>query len=315
MMMRIPGILLMLAALLWSWGFVPSVLAQASEEPSDYAGFNRFPGSQITNYRHSESTVYRLPLGRMQRVDGQVAPGRSRRMTGELYRITYEIPAGFTAEDAFEHFSGQLLESEEAALFECSGRGCGSSNYWANDMFDNRVLYGPVEGQFYMAAAYRSMDDGRPVRGYAALYTVTRGNRRVYAHLDFLEVPESEIGSLMVTPDAIRLQLQQSGAAIIPRLAFDEQDSLVDDGGIELIMETLQRDSLLEVMIVSHLWESGSGTADLQRRSEQRAELIRQRLLSEGVGEDRVTAHGAGPLAPWCPAGPCYERVELVRQP
>lgn len=290
-------------------------LTQPGDERGDYAGFDRFPGSSISDYRQSDSTVYRLPLGRMQRVDGQVAPSRSERMTGELRRITYRIPDGFTAQDAFQHFREQLLLSDEVALYECQGRGCGSSNYWANDIFDNRVLYGPVEGQYYMAASYRASHNGRPVRGYAALYAVTRGNRRVYAHLDFLELPEGASEPLMVTPDAMRRQLEQSQAVVVPRLAFDADDELVEDGGIELIVEALQLDTLLEVYVVAHLREPGVEMERLMERSAARARNVVERLEEDGVGSGRVSAHGAGPLAPWCRAGDCGDRVELVLQP
>jgi hypothetical protein len=251
----------------------------------------------------------------MQRVDGRVAPSRIERMTGNLRRITYQIPDGFTAEDAFEHFSEQLLTTDEVALYECQGRGCGSSNYWANDVFENRVLYGPVEGQYYMAAGYRSSDNGEPVRGYAALYAVTRGNRRVYAHLDFLELPEGAGQPLMVTPDAIRRQLEQSQAAVIPRLTFDADDALVEDGGIELIVEALQRDTLLEVYVVAHLRDPGVAVERMLERSTARATQVLERLLEEGIDDGRVSAHGAGPLAPWCRAGDCDERIELVLRP
>lgn len=292
-----------------------AVFAQSADEQGDYAGFNRFPGASITEYRQNDSTVYRLPLGRMQRVDGQVAPSRSERMTGDLRRITYRIPEGFTAEEAFEHFREQLLSTDEVALYECQGRGCGSSNYWANDVFENRVLYGPVEGQYYMASAYRSSHDGRPVRGYAALYAVTRGNRRVYAHLDFLELPEGAGEPLMVTPDAIRRQLELSQAVVIPRLAFDAGDRLIEDGGIELVVEALQRDTLLEVYVVAHLREPGVETERLIERSASRAAQVADRLEEDGVGAGRVSAHGVGPLAPWCLAGDCGERIELVLRP
>ncbi|MEX1197041.1 MAG: DUF4892 domain-containing protein [Pseudohongiellaceae bacterium] len=291
-------------------------LAQSVDEPGDYAGFTRFPDATVTEYRRSGDTVYRLPLGRMQRVDGQVAPGRSERLRGDLYRITYEIPDGFTAEDAFEHHREQLLSTDEVAQYECQGRGCGSSNYWANDVFGNRVLYGPVEGQYYMASSYRSNRSGRSVQGYAALYTVTRGNRRVYAHLDFLEMPQGDGEPLMaITPDAILRQLEQSQAVGIPRLAFDADDELIEGDGIELLVDALQRDTLLEVYVVAHLRESGVGMERLLERSAARAEAVVDRLVEEGVGAGRVSAHGAGPLAPWCLSGDCRERVELVLQP
>lgn len=293
-----------------------SGLAQSADEQGDYAGFVRFPGASITDYRQTDNTVYRLPLGRMQRVDGQVAPSRSERLNGDLYRITYEIPDGFTAEDAFEHFREQLLSTDEVAQYECQGRGCGSSNYWANDVFGNRVLYGPVEGQYYMASSYRSSQNGRSVQGYAALYTVTRGNRRVYAHLDFLELPDdASEPPLAVTPDAILRQLEQSQAVAVPRLAFNADDELVEDDGIELLVEALQRDALLEVYVVAHLREAGAGLDLLLERSTARARAVLDRLLEDGIAAGRVSAHGAGPLAPWCRAGDCDERVELVLQP
>lgn len=295
---------------------VPSALAQSVNEQGDYAGFTRFPGASITDYRQASNTVYRLPLGRMQRVDGQVAPSRSERLTGDLYRITYEIPDGFTAEDAFEHFREQLLSTDEVAQYECQGRGCGSSNYWANDVFGNRVLYGPVEGQYYMASSYRSSQNGRAVQGYAALYTVTRGNRRVYAHLDFLELPDgSSEPPLAVTPDAILRQLEQSRAVAVPRLAFNADDELVEDDGIELLVEALQRDALLEVYVVAHLREADAELDLLVERSTVRARAVLERLLEDGIDAGRVSAHGAGPLAPWCRAGDCGERVEVVLQP
>lgn len=293
----------------------PAAALGQSVNGDDYAGFNRFPGSTLTEYRLEEQTVYRLPLGRMQRVDGVVAPDRAERFNGRLYRLTYEIPGGFTAEDAFQHFSEQLLQGGQAALFECRGRRCGSSNYWANDVFDNRVLYGPVEGQFYLAATYRSRHDGQPVQGYAALYTVTRGNRRVYAHLDFLELPEGASGELLITPDAIRRQLEDTGAAVIPRLQFSDDSTLGESGGIEMIVDILQSDSLLEVFVVAHLREPETDLDALLSRSRQRAEVIRELLVEAGITPSRVVARGVGPLAPRCPAQDCSERIELVTRP
>lgn len=294
---------------------VPGVALGQSADGDDYAGFNRFPGSTLTEYRQEEQTVYTLPLGRMQRVDGVVAPDRSERVTGRLYRLTYEIPAGFSAADAFQHFSEQLLRGGQLALFECRGRRCGSSNYWANDVFDNRVLYGPVEGQFYLAATYRSRHEGQPVNGYAALYTVTRGNRRVYAHLDFLELPEGASSELLITPDAIRRQLEDTGAAVIPRLSFADNDGLEESEGVGLIVDILQSDSLLEVFVVAHLREADEDLDTLVTRSSRRAESIRERLVESGITASRVIARGVGPLAPRCPAQDCNERIELVIRP
>ncbi len=278
---------------------------------SDYAAFERFPGSNITEHRLERSTVYNLALGRMQRVDGRVSPSRSERLQGRLTRVTYEIPSGFTASEVYDYWREQLLIGGQAVLFECQGRGCGSSNFWANDKFGNRVLYGPETNQYYVATTFRSMRDGQEVNGYAALYTITRANRRVYAHLDFLELPADETGEVTMTPEAVMLRLNQDGSAVIQGIAFDADDNLSDDSGIELIVQALRRDTLMQVYVVAHL----QGEQDLDTllaRSAERAQAVQDALVAAGIDESRLGAHGVGPLAPFCRPGPCDDRVEVV---
>ena len=285
---------------------------------SDYASFQRFPGATIVDYRQEPSTVYNLPLGRMQRAAGTVAPSRAERFQGHLRRITYEIPDGFPASEVFEFYREQLLSQGQQALFTCQGRGCGSSNFWANDVFGNRILYGPETNQYYLASTYQGVSDQSPVAGYAALYVVTRANRRMYAHIDFLELPAplaaEQREGLNTTPQALEQRLMRERNVVITDLMFDENDELVNDQGIELIVDVMRRNALLEVYVVGHLQDSGS-LAELQARSEQRARLVMDRVAAAGIDADRMQAHGLGPLAPTCRPGPCGQRIELVLQP
>ncbi|MDH7945097.1 DUF4892 domain-containing protein [Pseudohongiella sp. SYSU M77423] len=286
---------------------------------SDYAGFQRFPGSEIVDYRTENSTIYPLALGRMQRVTGSVSASESERLQGHLRRITYAIPDGFGAEEVYNHFRSQLLSAGQRELFACQGRGCGSSNYWANDHFNNRILYGPEAGQYYMASTFQSQSNGEEVLGYAALYVVRRGNRRLYAHLDFLELAgaqaEQQRADVLTTAQAMQLRLEDSGVIVIPGISFDDNDVLTEDQGLTLLADVLQRDALLELHLVGHMQEEGDGQGQLQllqQRSLQRAEAVRQRLVELGVDEDRLEAHGVGPLAPYCRPGPCQQRIEAV---
>lgn len=278
---------------------------------SDHERLMRFPGSHITDYRQVGDTNYRLALGRMQRVNGRVTAGREERVQGFLTRITYQIPAGYPGADVFAHFSRQLLAAGGAELFRCQGRGCGSSNFWANDIFANRILYGPETDQFYLAATLSDGDGG--IAAYAAVYVITRGNRSVYAHLDILELRDGGAEAPITTPEALLLKLRQEGSAILPGLVFDDQDELTDDSGLALLINTLRSDPLLRVYLVAHLRVAGElGT--LMERSQRRAGTVVSRLLDAGIEPDRVSAQGVGPLAPACRLSPCAERVELVTQ-
>jgi outer membrane protein OmpA-like peptidoglycan-associated protein len=301
------------AVVFFGLGVASVSLAQQRElsAASDYAGFQRFPGSDISDYREEPRAVYNLALGRMQRVDGRVVPSNDERLQGRLTRITYEVPSGFTAEEVYSYWRDQLLTGGQSPLFECQGRGCGSSNYWANDKFGNRVLYGPESNQYYLATTFQSTRDSRPVTGYAALYAITRANRRVYAHLDYLELPADASGEITMTPEAVILRMNQDGSVVLRNLSFGDDDALVDDSGIDMIVQTLRRDSLLQVYLVAHL--QGDGDLDnLMERSARRANALKEALVGAGIDESRLEAHGVGPLAPYCRPGPCDERVEMV---
>jgi outer membrane protein OmpA-like peptidoglycan-associated protein len=282
---------------------------------TDYPGIDRFPGSVIVDFRQDPSTVYNLALGRMQRAAGRVAASQSERFQGHLRRITYEIPDGFTASEVYDHFRAQLLTPGQRELFACQGRGCGSSNFWANDVFNNRILYGPETSQYYLASTYRAERQGGEVTGYAALYVVTRANRRMYAHLDLLELSAARAAeqqaAIFSTPEAMLSRLEQDSAVVVPGLSFDENDHLIADEGLALLVAVLRREPMMQVYIVGHS-QGDAPLAELVSRSERRAQAVVQRLIDAGITASRLEAQGVGPLAPYCRPGPCSQRIEVV---
>ncbi len=291
---------------------VPQSLAQRGDVPgsSDPAMVDRFPGSRIVDYQHLADTSYNLVLGRMQRVNGRVTPGASERLRGTLSRITYSIPSGFAAEEVYNYFGRQLLQDAAPALFSCQGRDCGSSNFWANDVFSNRILYGPEASQYYLVA---NPDSGEDSNTYVAVYVVTRANRSVYAHLDVLELPAGEAPSLNTTPEALLQRLRREQSVVLAGFGFDSQDQLEDSSGIELAANVLRREPLINVYIVAHLRGSGELEA-LVERSGERARQVRQALIEAGINGNRIIARGVGPLAPVCNGGSCEQRIEMVLQ-
>jgi hypothetical protein len=211
-----------------------------------------------------------------------------------------------------------LLSANQRELFNCQGRDCGSSNFWANDVFGNRILYGPETGQFYMASTYESELQQQTVSGYAALYVVTRANRRLYAHVEFLELSASQAAeqraAQIVSPQALASRLQADGMAVVPGLVFNENDELGDNEGLELLAAVLRADALLNIYIVGHFQAEASLDEQIQR-SRARAELVRNSLIDAGIAASRLDAQGVGPLAPFCRPGPCRQRIEVIVRP
>lgn len=295
-------VLLCLSVVAWS--------QSSLEAAQDFGRVERFPGAEIVDFRTPGITNYPLALARMQRVNGRVSAAREERVLGELTRITYRIPDAYPAREVFNYYADQMLAAGPE-LFRCQGRGCGSSNFWANDVFGNRILYGPEAEQFYLASSVTNGNGA--ITAYVALYVITRGNRSVYAHLDVLELEEQVSEAPSTTPEALELNLRQTGSVVLHGLRFDAEDRLVDEGGVALLTSMLRNAPLLKIYVVGHL----SAEQELQvllARSLARAQSVVEQLLAQGIVGQRVLAQGVGPLAPACRQAPCAERIEIVLQ-
>ncbi|WP_028470937.1 DUF4892 domain-containing protein [Neptunomonas japonica] len=159
-----------------------SSIAYATDDltgSADDGVLERFRGSWIVNYKTAPLTDYALPLGGVEQVNGVERLEREERITGRLTRISYRIPEGNKTRKVFNFFKTQLEMKKAEILFSCQGRECGSSNYWANDVFDFSKLYGVERSQYYLAARLPGVT--------VLMYTVERGNRKLYAHIDVIE--------------------------------------------------------------------------------------------------------------------------------
>jgi hypothetical protein len=300
-----------LLLLLWLYSAVGLIAQHVTDVAGavDYSEVARFPGSVISDYRTPGMVNYRLALGRMQRVNGRVVAGAEERIEGSLTRISYQIPDGYPGADVFNYFSGQMLD-KGPEVYRCQGRGCGSSNLWANDIFENRILYGPEQEQFYLVTTIGEPESN--VFAYIALYVITRGNRAVYAHLDILEPDVAGDGSGM-SATLMAARLQEQGSVVAMGITFDEQDTLLEQSGFALIQSMLEENQQLQVYVVAHLQGDGA-LEQLLARSQVRAQLLVEQLVSAGISRQRLVPQGIGPLAPACAQQPCAERIELVLQ-
>ncbi len=281
--------------------------AQRSD-PADHALFSGFPDAGISEFETVGNVNYRVVLGSLQSVRGQVTPEASERVRGDLTRILYQVSDGFSGQDVYDFFREQMRMRGYRELFACAGRACGSSEYWANDIFGNRILYGPVRNQYYLA-----MGSEPPGQFYISAYVITRSNRQLLAYLEIIEPGGGAANPLAAAPAFLLEQLRETGGVVLSGLAFGAGDRLAADAGLDAVAELLRREPELRLFIVAHL-QGEDGLEQLLARSQARAEAVRQSLLEQGVAAERLAARGLGPLSPLCVAGDCAERVELVPQ-
>jgi hypothetical protein len=149
----------------------------------DPLGIERFPRSWIVDYqRDAEVRPREFVMGRVERLRRDVRVQDLLRVESGLESATYRIPDGVPVADVAAHFHTVL---EGAVLFRCTGRDCGRSNEWANQIFGKALLYGPDGNQAYMAREWQ----GRLI----SVYVIERGNRRVYAHLQVLDPADETV--------------------------------------------------------------------------------------------------------------------------
>ena len=120
-------------------------LASAAQTDGIVLGFRDhslvagFADSVILERELQRDTNYRIILGALERVRGQVIPEDSKRLRGDVTKITYDVSQEFTGEDVYAFYQEQLTAKNYEMLYSCEGRECGSSNYWANDIFRNKI--------------------------------------------------------------------------------------------------------------------------------------------------------------------------------
>lgn len=260
-----------------------------------------YGGARLDRYDAHETSDYTLPLSAWRRAAGEWRLEQSERLEGNLQRFTYRIPEGHSPREAHRYWIAALQPLNPTRLFSCRGRGCGPSNQWANAVFDNRELYGLDEQQWY--DAFEVQQGGQ--RYGLALYSVERGNRRVYTHLDMVALDAGARQELAVTADGLLVPLQERGYVVLSRA--DE----VDAARIEALALALQKDSSLHLLVVGHAYGSGPLPA-LQQRSLLQAERVVKQLVDRGVPARRLEAVGVGPVAPGHAGS--VDRVELVRR-
>lgn len=293
----------------------PAHAQSAGEQTAgaDHPLLMRFPDSEIVEYDRTNELNHQLVLGTLQRTRGEVVPESAERLKGRVTRIVYAIPSDYQVSDVREFFAQQLRERGDSILFSCEGRACGSSNYWANDIFKRRILYGPERNQYYLAARSNTALENDP---FLALYLITRANKRLYAYVEIIESEIAVAPQALVNEGLLAATLREKGSVVLPWIQFNTADGgdeeLDDPSALDYLVRLLRTDPEIRVYLVSHLTAPERSLESLLEQSENRAQLIKAVLLEKGIVGARIEAAGVGPLAPSCALSDCSDRIELV---
>ncbi|GGD08872.1 DUF4892 domain-containing protein [Halopseudomonas salina] len=244
-------------------------LALAETVPQGLS-INPFPGAQITDSKVLPQADHAVVIGLVRKVNNRLRAEREVRATGELIRVTFEIPRIHSRAEGFEHVRDQLLARPHSMLFYCEGRECGASSLWANEVLDNSRLYGPEENQAYLSVRLEE-DPQRLV----SVYAITRGNQRSYVHVDQFTPEEPIVEPLYPTPSTLLKLLHANGRLALPGLELGlvtEKPRAEDpEVWINLVNRMLRSDTRVRVAI-----------------SGQQAPAVMQRLIDLDIRSSRL---------------------------
>jgi hypothetical protein len=185
----------------------------------------------------------------------------------------------------------QLNERGAQVLFECTGRDCGPSSIWANDLFGQSRLYGIDNTQFYAAL--------RLEQAHAAIYAVRRGNGRTFLHLDLLE------NEAHARNDPVMLLAQQGYVEL-------QEWPESSDRAVATILDMMQAMPGQELWLVVH-WQ-GQDLELTLRQSQEAADRLLRQVVDKGGDVRRLKAKGVGSLVPSVLGGRRQVAVVVLRR-
>ncbi|NNU79180.1 OmpA family protein [Halovulum dunhuangense] len=244
----------------------------------------------------------RLPTGRHGADD---TPGIT--LEGRVLIRTWRIPAGSGEPlSVLRGLRPQLESAGYRPVFECESEGCGGFDF----RFANRVLPAPaMEFDLTDFRALTARRDGAhiglilsrsPRGGFVQAIEVTEAAEA----LPVLRVPEASGLTGAANPsstDDLGARLRQEGRAVLERVAFAPGARRLEAEAIaalEPLAALLRADPALSVILVGHTDNEGGLAANIEV-SRIRAEAVRRALIeSHGIPAERLSAEGAGFLAP-----------------
>jgi hypothetical protein len=263
-----------------------------------------FPDSRLEQEVTISSPGHLVLFSPVREVNNEIRSAAMARLPVKGVGQLYEVQGGANREEARDYYLRELQTLGAQILFECSGRNCGRSNVWANQIFDQSSLYGRDNNQDYLVAG--SVDEnGKP--WLTLVYTVTRANQRQYVWVEHLVSPQgTEIPGL--GNESARIK----GPVIVPwkgsityRFEWSGADRrIVNDWAGE-------EGARVILTAYSELKQNESFEESLAR-AEKAAKSLAQVLAKSGVSESQQTIITVGPAVVVPNPDRQGDRVELM---
>jgi len=255
--------------------------------PTTALGNEAFPRAVLEQTEVLEDAEYRLILSGLKNRATVISGKVERLINADVKRELWQLSSNHNIKQVMDHYLSQWAAGE--VLYQCSGLDCGSSNFWANKIFNNSKLYGRDINQSYAVV----IDPKEKTKIYV-LYAIQRSKQTIYFNLD--EVDSSDA----VEDDAVEKQKittalsKESGW--LPGL--HTIDGRIDEQESDILIETLRDlDAGIKrrLYLVVHCYQANN-MADNFACSTRLSQQLRAAIYDDF--EIPVYGHGALTLPP-----------------
>lgn len=149
-----------------------------------------YPETRLETERQIHSPSHRVMLSPIREVRNEIRSESVARVPVEGQGRLLQLNPDTSRQQARTWYQAQLEGLGADFLFDCSGRECGRSNAWANQIFHQSTLYGRDQDQDYLAAG---VVDEQGQGWLVLVYTVTRGNQREYVWVEELKLARGAV--------------------------------------------------------------------------------------------------------------------------
>lgn len=191
-----------------------------------------YRGANIVKSKPVEKSYIEIPLAKIYRSGRGWEPEKIEIVEGTAVQTLYKIGRNVPMETV-EQFYQEAIQnlSDVEMLFTCQSRSCGSSNAWANNFFNDYLLYGSDSSQSLWVLRDQSMH-------YWVVYLNRRGAGDIMVRIDEVVPSGNDLGINI---------LAQLNATDVPRIRRFLSDLETLDGLVAFVTSEADNRSAIRV--------------------------------------------------------------------
>lgn len=297
--------------------FLTAHVAYADDNPH-YPVFGGYPGARLSAVQTADYDAVTMPTST---IDANSYPSKVKEIEvkGKVFQYLYEISKVSTLQ-VYENYATAITTAGFQVVFSCKLNACGSENESTSlgeHIAINNNIYAMYEKPFYILA--------KKSNGTANVYGawfIGGLNGDVAVQQMIVEEKPLQNGLIVVTPDALKQQIDADGKALIYGIYFDTGKAAIKPDSkpsLDAIAQLLTKNKELLLYVVGHTDDTGVGASNVDLSRQRALAVVNELVTTYKISAARLQAQGLGPYAPagnnTSDAGKQKNRrVELVRR-